>query len=226
MGGNQPDRRTRDFVARLTGLGRPVLYSMAFATAASVAAAIGAGAWAIHRTATSADQIKRYVVYVDAQTNPVRTAQIDAEWTPARGAYVDFAQNWIRNLRARPLDEQTLILQRKKVIWTTDQRVYGQLQESMRAADEVLRRSALDVETIAANLIEADDARAVVLVRWTERERASPGVRPTPYTGTVTITYKPPAAQAEFDRNPLGMFVTAFQTTETTQEGRPPREDR
>lgn len=223
---DHPYGRPRDFVARMTGLGRPVLYAMAFSTAVSTAAAVAAGAWAIHSTATGADRIKRYVVYVDAQTNPVRTAQIDAEWTPARGAYVDFAQNWIRNLRARPLDEHTLILQRKKVIWTTDGRVYGQLQESMKAADEVLRRSALDVETIAANLIEGDDDRAVVLVRWTERERSSPGARTTPYTGTITITYKPPAAQAEFDRNPLGMFVTAFQTTETTQEGPAQRETR
>lgn len=226
MVSDQPDLRTRDFMARLSGLGKPVLHAMALATVASTAAAIAAGAWAIHRTATSADQIKRYVVYVDAQTNPVRTAQIDAEWTPARGAYVDFAQNWIRSLRSRPLDQQTLVLQRRKVIWTTDQRVYGQLQESMRVADEVLRRSALDVETIAANLIEAADDRAVVLVRWTERERSSPGTRPTPYTGTITVTYKPPAAQAEFDRNPLGMFVTAFQTTETTQEGPAQRETR
>lgn len=223
---DQPHMRPRDFVARLTGLGRPVLYAMAFATVASVSAAIAAGAWAVHSTATREDRVKRYVVYVDAQMNPVRTAQIDAEWTPARGAYVDFAQNWVRNLRSRPLDEQTLILQRKKVIWTTDSRVYGQLQESMKAADEVLRRSALDVETIAANLIEGDAGRAVVLVRWTERERSAPGARPTPYTGTIAITYKPPLAQAEFDRNPIGMYVTSFQTTETTQEGRPSREAR
>lgn len=224
MASEDPHDRPRDFIARMTGLGRPVLYAMAFSTAVSSAVAASAACWAIYKTETAAEQVKRYVVYVDPNMNTIRTGQIDAEWTPARGAYVDFAQNWVRNLRSRPLDEPTLILQRKKVIWTTDSRVYGQLQESMKAADQALQRSALDLGTIAANLIEGDADRAVVLVRWTEQPRSAPGARPVPYTGTITINYKPPSAQAEFDRNPIGMFVTNFQVTQTTEEGRPQEE--
>ena len=79
------------------------------------------------------------------------------------------------------------------------------------------------MDTIAANLIDGGEGdRAVVLVRWTEHARTAPGARPVPYTATLTITYKAPSAQAEFDRNPLGFYVTDFQTTQTTQEGRPP----
>ena len=50
-------------------------------------------------------------------------------------------------------------------------------------------------------------------MRWTEQVRASPQP-PTTWTATLTLTYLEPRAQAEFERNPLGIYVTNFQVSQ------------
>jgi type IV secretory pathway TrbF-like protein len=120
----------------------------------------------------------------------------------------------VRFLRARPLDIETLKYQRREVIWTTDARVYAALQSSMHEADEQVRHAAVDVQTIAANLVDSSEpGRAVVLVRWTETVRGSPSPS-VAWTGTLTLTYQEPKAQKEFERNPLGIYVTSFQLSQ------------
>ena len=59
----------------------------------------------------------------------------------------------------------------------------------------------------------ASPGRAVVLVRWTETVRGSPSP-PVAWTGTLTLTYQEPKAQKEFERNPLGIYVTSFQLSQ------------
>src|SRR5205085_2364874 len=67
----EPYGRPRDFVARMAGLGRPVLWSLAVTSVLGVVAGIAGGAWAIYETGRSADAIQRYVVYLDAGMAPV-----------------------------------------------------------------------------------------------------------------------------------------------------------
>lgn len=211
----EPYTRPRDFLARMTGLGRPVLWSLSAVSVLSTVTAIAAGSWALHETRQGRDRVQRYVVYVDGQTNPVGQARISATWTPADGAYVDFARRWVRFLRTRPLDIETLKFQRREVIWTTDARVYAALQESMQRADEQVRQAAVDVPSIAANLVDSSQPRrAVVLVRWTETLRGAGNRPPVPWTATLTLTYQEPGAQRELERNPLGIYVTSFQLSQ------------
>ena len=111
----------------------------------------------------------------------------------------------------------TLKYQRGEVIKTTDQQVWGPLQESMKRADEQVHTHAIDVLTISANLVErqANDT-AVVLVRWTEQVRAA-GMAAAAWTATMTIAHQPPQVRREFERNPLGLFVHNFQITQESQ---------
>jgi type IV secretory pathway TrbF-like protein len=213
----EPYGRPRDFLARMAGLGRPVLWSLATTSVLGVAAAVAAGSWALYETRHAADAVQRYVVYVDGQTVPVGQARIDAAWTPGPGAYVDFARRWVRFLRSRPTDIETLKYQRREVIRTTDARVYAELQESMRKADDELRQSALDVLSISANLVDSGPGRAVVLARWTEQARNAAGAAPVAWTATLTLTYQEPRAQAELERNPLGIYVTSFQISQESR---------
>lgn len=211
----EPYGRPRDFLARMAGLGRPVLWSLAATSLLATVAAIAAGSWALYETYQAAGQVQRYVVYLDGQSMPVGQARISSTWTPADGAYVDFARRWIRFLRGRPLDIETLKFQRREVIWTTDARVYASLQESMERADEQVRQAAVDVGAIAANLVDSSQPRrAVVLVRWTETVRSTGSAPAVPWTGTLTLTYEEPKAQREFERNPLGIYVTDFQLSQ------------
>jgi len=206
--------RPRDFVARMAGLGRPVLWSLAATSLLATVAAIGAGSWALYEARHAADSVQRYVVYLDGQSMPVGQARISSSWQPGDGAWLDFGRRWVRFLRARPLDIETLKYQRREVIWTTDARVYAALQSSMHEADEQVRHAAVDVQTIAANLVDSSEpGRAVVLVRWTETVRGSPSP-PVAWTGTLTLTYQEPKAQKEFERNPLGIYVTSFQLSQ------------
>ena len=149
--------RPRDFVARMAGLGRPVLWSLAATSLFATVAAIGAGSWALYEARHAADSVQRYVVYLDGQSMPVGQARISSSWQPGDGAWLDFARRWVRFLRARPLDIETLKYQRREVIWTTDARVYAALQSSMHEADEQVRHAAVDVQTIAANLVDSSE---------------------------------------------------------------------
>src|SRR3954454_6055735 len=148
----EPYGRPRDYVWRMAGLGRPVLSSMAAATPVSAVAAVAASAWALYETRTADDRVQRWVVWVDGTAAPIGRVPIGQDWSPGPGpgAYVDFAERWIRSLRSRPTDLDTLKLNRRDVIWTTDQRVYGPLQESMKKADEEFRNAAVDVARLAA----------------------------------------------------------------------------
>ena len=208
----EPYGRPRDFLARMAGLGRPVLWSLAATSCLGTVGTLAAGGWAIYETRTATDAVKRYVIETDGTGAVIGRLPVSAEWAPEAGTYLDFAQRWIRSLRSRPLDLETLKLQRRDVIWTTDERVYGPLQESMRKADEEYRQSALDVVRIAANMVDQQPSRAVVLVRWAEQPRGA--APPTAWTATLTVTYAEPRARAEFERNPVGLYVTNFQITQ------------
>jgi type IV secretory pathway TrbF-like protein len=213
----EPYARPRDFLARMAGLGRPVLWSLSATSLISTVAAVAAGGWAWHEARTSADSAKVYVAQIDASGAVVGRFQVSAEWEPEVGIYLDFAQRWIRNLRSRPPDVETLKVQRRDVIWSTDQRVYGPLQDSMKRADEEYRQAALDVTRIAANLVDQQQSRAVVLVRWTEQARGA--APPTFWSATLTVVHVPPRVVSEYERNPLGLFVTNYQISQT-QESR------
>jgi type IV secretory pathway TrbF-like protein len=213
----EPYARPRDFLARMAGLGRPVLWSLSATSLISTVAAVAAGGWAWHEARTSADSAKVYVAQIDASGAVVGRFQVSAGWEPEVGIYLDFAQRWIRNLRSRPPDVETLKVQRRDVIWSTDQRVYGPLQDSMKRADEEYRQAALDVTRIAANLVDQQQSRAVVLVRWTEQARGA--APPTFWSATLTVVHVPPRVVSEYERNPLGLFVTNYQISQT-QESR------
>lgn len=206
--------RTRDHFVRAVGLGRGTLWTFGTIALLSTAAAIGSGLVAWNEMAHSRDRIERYVVYLDDKSLPVAQARVGQDWRPQDGAYVDFSQRWIRYLRSRPLDVGVLKFQRAEVIKSTEQQVYAALQESMKAADDQVRNAAIDVQGISANLVERrDDDTAVVLVRWTEKVRSA-NAKPRTWTGTLTVAYQPPVARREFERNPLGLYVTNFQITE------------
>ena len=71
----------------------------------------------------------------------------------------------------------------------------------------------MDVQTIAANLVDSSQpGRAVVLVRWTETVRGSPSAGGV--DRHAPLTYQEPKAQREFERNPLGIYVTSFQLSQ------------
>jgi len=212
----EPYTRPRDFLARMAGLGRPVLWSLAATSLISTVAAVAAGGWAWHEARASADRAKVYVAQIDSSGAVVGRFQVSAEWEPEVGQYLDFAQRWVRNLRSRPLDVETLKVQRRDVIWATDQRVFGPLQDSMRKADEEYRQSAVDVTRIAANLVDQQSSRAVVLVRWSEQPRGA--APPTSWSATLTVVHVPPRTTGEYERNPLGLFVTNYQITQTQDQ--------
>ncbi len=217
MQATEPYGRPRDFFARQVGLGRAVVWSTSAAAVICALGAVGAGSWAIYETGRGADRVERYVVYLDDRSMPVSEAEIGKTWTPTDGAYLDFASRWIRFLRSRPLDIETLKFQRRQVIDTTDARVYAALKESMQAADEELRQAAVDVLSVSANLVERGPSRTVVLVRWTEQVRDGGLTKATPWTGTLTLAYEEPKVRREFERNPLGIYVIDFQLSQESK---------
>ena len=75
----EPYGRPRDFVARMAGLGRPVLWSLAATSVLGVVAGIAGGAWAVYEAGRSADAVQRYVVYLDAGMAFTQITQTRAE---------------------------------------------------------------------------------------------------------------------------------------------------
>jgi type IV secretory pathway TrbF-like protein len=212
----EPYARPRDFLARMAGLGRPVLWSLAATSLVSTVAAVAAGGWAWHEARTSADRARVFVAQIDSAGAVVGCFEVAAEWQPEGGQYLDFAQRWIRNLRSHPTDIETLKVQRRDVIWSTDARVYGPLQDEMKREDELYRQTALDVSRLAANMVDQQSSRAVVLVRWTEQARGA--APPTSWSATLTVVHVPPRVVTDYERNPLGLFVTNYQITQTQDQ--------
>jgi len=212
----EPYTRPRDFLARMAGLGRPVLWSLAATSFVSTVTAVAAGGWAWHEAGASADRVKVYVVQIDSAGAVVGHFPVADEWQPEVGQYLDFAQRWIRNLRSHPTDVETLKVQRRDVIWSTDARVYGPLQEEMKGEDELYSQTALDVSRLAANMVEQQSSSAVVLVRWTEQARGA--APPTYWSATLAVAHVPPRVVTDYERNPLGLFVTNYQITQTQDQ--------
>ena len=52
-----------------------------------------------------------------------------------------------------------------------------------------------------------------MLVRWTEQPRGA--APPTFWSATLTVVHVPPRTTGEYERNPLGLFVTNYQITQT-----------
>ena len=206
--------RPRDFVARMAGLGRPVLWSLAATSLLATVAAIGAGSWALYEARHAADSVQRYVVYLDGQSMPVGQARISSSWQPGDGAWLDFARRWVRFLRARPLDIETLKYQRREVIWTTDARgLCGTPEQHARGgragqacgggcADDRRQPGRQQPARAGggAGALDRDGAELALAAGGVDRH-ADPHL---------------PGAQgaAEFERNPLGIYVTSFQLSQ------------
>ena len=172
------------------------------------------GWWAWHEARTSRERVQSFVVYIEPNGQMVGDpVALGTEWSPQDGVFLDFGQRWVRNLRARPLDIETLKFQRREVIMATDRRAFTQLEESMRQADKIARSSAIVVDQISANLVEKKGDTALVLVRWQEELQAG-GAKPSTWTASMRIVHVEPKARREFEANPLGLFVAEFQITQ------------
>ena len=175
---------------------------------------VGVAAWGLYVTKTSEDRVQRYVVVVDSSNQVVMTARAGINsWTPSDGFLIKFTTDYVRYLRSRPLDVETLKFQRREVIRTSDQRLFTQLQQAMREADEQLRTSAVSVTSISANIVNRKDDLATVFVRWTEEVQGI-AAKPTTYTAMIDVKHQPPLITREFEQNPTGLFVTGFQRTQ------------
>lgn len=205
-------QQSRQHFARVVGLGYWVYWVLGcLAVAGFTCGAVG-GWWAWREARVSADRVERYVIYIDSTSTTVGKVGIGGGWTPVVGTYLDFAKRWILYLRGRPLDLNTLTYQRGEVIRSTDVKLYGQLQNSMKAADEQVRTAAVDVDEISANLLKQEGDSAIVSVRWREQVRKA-GVEPVVWIATLKIIYVEPKVKGEFERNLLGLYASEFQIT-------------
>lgn len=212
------DARSRRHFADMVGLSRGTIRTMKFATVLSTIFGVAMGGLAYYEAKVSGARIERFVIYLDDQNEPVgRPIAVAAEWTPQTGVYLDFARRWVRYLRSRPADVETLKFQRGEVIRQTHRKLYTQLQPIMKQADEQLRNAAVSVDSISANLVSEDPATstAIVLVRWVERVEES-GAKSTTWTATLKIASVPPDSKLIFERNPLGLYTIEFQITRET----------
>ncbi len=152
-------------------------------------------------------------VYVDDRFNVVGSAAVGGADAMPDGGFVAFAENWVRNLRGRSAELETLKFQRKQVILSTARELWLPLQKGLLDADKELGKTAVDVTEISANLVKREGATGAVFVRWTERARAG-GAEARTHTALLTVAYQPPRRPREMEANPLGLWAVDFQITE------------
>lgn len=208
-----PIDRSREHFARLVGLGQ---FKVRLVTLSNLVLAVGAllgwGGWLLEAK-RGEDAVQRYVVYVDDRFNVVGTAAVGSSDTMPDGGFIKFAETWVRNLRSRSSELETLKFQRKEVILATSRELWTPLQKALASADKELGRTAVDVTAISANLVKREGAKAAVLVRWTEQARAG-RAEPRTHTAMLTIAYQPPRRPREMEANPLGLWAVDFQITQ------------
>lgn len=207
-----PIDRSRDHFARLVGLGH---FKVRLVTVSNVilalAAVAGMGGWLLEAKRAE-DAVQRYVVYVDDRFNVVGTAAVGSADAMPDGGFIKFAETWVRNLRSRSRELETLKFQRKEVILATSRELWAPLQQALMAADKEAGETAVDVQEISANLVKREGSRAVVFVRWIELARAG-SAEPQVHTATLTVAYQAPRRPREMEANPLGLWAVDFQIT-------------
>lgn len=208
-----PIDRSREHFARVVGLGQ---FKVRFITVSNLVLTLGAlvgwGGWLLEAK-RAADAVERYVVYVDERFNVVGRAAVGRADAMPDGGFIKFAETWVRNLRSRSSELETLKFQRKEVILATSRELWLPLQKALMAADKELGKTAVDVSAISANLVRREGAKGAVFVRWTERVRAG-GAEPRTHTAMLTIAYQPPRRPREMEANPLGLWAVDFQITQ------------
>ena len=127
----EPYARPRDFLARMAGLGRPVLWSLAATSLVSTVAAVAAGGWAWHEARASADRAQRLRRPDRRRRGAVvgRVPGLGRVGARGRRSTSTSRSAGSATCARGPPDVETLKVQRRDVIWATDQRVYGPLQE-------------------------------------------------------------------------------------------------
>lgn len=206
------------FILHTLGLSQGAFRRVTFSNVVLATLAAGTTGWALWLTHTADHRIERYVVVLDDQNQLVLTARAGHEnWMPTNGFLVKFAQDWVRNMRSRPNDPETIKHQWREVVRTTDQRLWGVLQEAAKDADTQLRAKTVSVLSISANVVARQGTNITMLVNWTERVDGSVDKDPKNYTATLGLSVQQPLTQGdakrEFERNPTGVYVTSFQPT-------------
>ena len=125
---------------------------------------------------------------IDARGAVVGRFEVAAEWEPEVGSTSTSRSAGSATCARGRTDVETLKVQRRDVIWSTDARVYGPLQDSMKRADEEYRQTAARRDRGSPRTSSTSSpSRAVVLVRWTEQARGA--APPTSWSATLTVVH-------------------------------------
>lgn len=201
----------QDQLFRAMGLGRAKLRIVYGVMGVMAVAMVAQGVERWYNQRTLGTQV--FVVVTDPDGALATAARATSAWEPGDGVWLQVAQDWLRNVRARPTDPDTWRWQASRIRAVTNRDLYVSINDWLERTKSEYRGRAVDVEIVESRLIPetVTPVSATVYVAWRERRRHELNVGDWVLCSTtVSMSKRPPEDPQEVQANPLSIWVTDY----------------
>ena len=206
----EPDAIARALVLYDRAQGRQSVLLRSCAALCITCAGFGATGMALAAWQAAKRPVEAYVVTTDTLGRYPEVRPLGGEYTPSRAMVADRLRSWIVNVRRRPADMVVLRQQWLDVTAMT----LGQASRDLQAHAEIGRiLQTENTDRVTAEFTSAQQmSDGSWLVRWRETVwQHEQQIGPAEWSALITTAVRPGATTTDLARNPLGIYVTAFQ---------------
>lgn len=203
----EPDAIARALVLYDRAQGRQSVLLRSCAALCITCAALGATGIAVGAWQAAKRPVEAYVVETDSLGRYPMVRPLDGKWSPSRSMVADRLRAWIINVRRRPADMVVLREQWLEATATTLSQASRDLQAYAETA-RILQTE--NTDRVSVEFLSAQQmSDGSWLVRWRETVwQHEQQIGPAEWSALITTAVSMGLAGS---RNPLGIFVTAFQ---------------
>ena len=201
----------QDQLFRAMGLGRTRLRIVYGVMAVMAVGMVAQGVERWHNARTLGTQV--FVVVTDPDGALAQAARATSVWEPGDGVWLHMAAEWLRNVRARPVDPDTWRWQASRIRATTNRDLYVSINDWLERTRSEYRGRGVDVEILETRLLPETVTRssATAYVAWRERRRNERNVGDwVRCSTTISMTKVPPRDPKEVQDNPLSIRITDY----------------
>ena len=201
----------QDQLFRAMGLGRAKLRIVYGVMGVMAVAMVGQGVERWYNQRTLGTQV--FVVVTDPDGALATAARATSAWEPGDGVWLHVAQDWLRNVRARPTDPDTWRWQASRIRAVTNRDLYVSINDWLERTKSEYRGRGVDVDIVESRLIPetVTPVSATAYVAWRERRRNERNVGDWVHCSTtVSMSKRPPEDPQEVQANPLSIWITDY----------------
>jgi type IV secretion system protein VirB5 len=172
--------------------------------------ALDAALFAAYVAERRGGHVAAYIVPINEYGRPGRIELLGKPYDPTVAEEGYFVADWIRAIRARPKDPVVLRENWLRAYDFTAPEALAQLDGYARSENIFKDVGSTATAVSVSSIIPRSPQSFQVNWRETKTDSALHETKEN-WTSLVTFTHRPPSTETELRKNPLGLFVTAFQ---------------